>query len=162
MRTSDVILSISLLGLAFGLSPAVSFDGTRTPEGSSIAVPMPAPSANLAPGSNALGGTVGINAGTLEITGGAALAGSTAIVEKNAAIFRIGGATATLPQTLSFDLAGGTATGISGDVSGTANFTVEVLTDPVDRGGSEGEEAHRGDSSARRCGRVTELFPMGA
>ena len=55
MRTSDVILSISLLGLAFGLSPAVSFDGTRTPEGSPIAVPMPAPSANLAPGSNALG-----------------------------------------------------------------------------------------------------------
>jgi len=55
MRTSDVILSISLLGLAFGLSPAVSFDGTRTPEGSPIAAPMPAPSANLAPGSNALG-----------------------------------------------------------------------------------------------------------
>ena len=55
MRTSDLILSISLLGLAFGLSPAVSFDGTRTPEGSPVAVPMPAPSANLAPGSNALG-----------------------------------------------------------------------------------------------------------
>src|ERR1700704_1708604 len=53
MRTSDVILSISLLGVAFGLSPAVSFDGTRTPEGSPVAVP--APSANLAPGSNALG-----------------------------------------------------------------------------------------------------------
>ena len=35
MRTSDVILSIGLLGLAFGLSPAVSFDGTRTPEGAS-------------------------------------------------------------------------------------------------------------------------------
>ena len=26
-------MSIGLLGLAFGLSPAVSFDGTRTPEG---------------------------------------------------------------------------------------------------------------------------------
>jgi uncharacterized protein len=56
MRTSDLILSISLLGLAFGLSPAVSFDGTRTPEGSPVAVPMPAPGASLAPGSNALGG----------------------------------------------------------------------------------------------------------
>ena len=32
MRTSDVIMSIGLLGLAIGLSPtAVSFDGTRTP-----------------------------------------------------------------------------------------------------------------------------------
>jgi uncharacterized protein len=56
MRTSDLILSISLLGIAFGLSPAVSFDGTRTPEGSPVAVPLPAPNANLAPGSNPLGG----------------------------------------------------------------------------------------------------------
>ena len=41
MRTSDVILSIGLLGLAFGLSPAVSFDGTRTPEAATVAVPLP-------------------------------------------------------------------------------------------------------------------------
>ena len=32
MRTSDVVLTLGLLGLAFGLSPAVSFDGTRAPE----------------------------------------------------------------------------------------------------------------------------------
>jgi exopolysaccharide production negative regulator len=53
MRTSDVILSIGLLGLALGFSPAVSFDGTRTPEGPTVAVPLPG--ANLAPGSNPLG-----------------------------------------------------------------------------------------------------------
>jgi uncharacterized protein len=49
MRTSDVILSISLLGLAFGLSPAVSFDGTRSPDAATVAVPLPAP------GSSSLG-----------------------------------------------------------------------------------------------------------
>ena len=32
MRTSDFVVTIGFLGLAFGLSPAVSFDGTRTPE----------------------------------------------------------------------------------------------------------------------------------
>jgi uncharacterized protein len=41
MRRSDVILSIGLLALAVGLSPAVSFDGTRTPEGATVAVPLP-------------------------------------------------------------------------------------------------------------------------
>jgi TPR repeat protein len=41
MRTSDVIVSIALLGFAFGLSPAVSFDGARTPEGTGVAVPAP-------------------------------------------------------------------------------------------------------------------------
>jgi exopolysaccharide production negative regulator len=57
MRTSDVILGIGLLGLAFGLSPAVSFDGTRTPEGTPVAVPLPgAGTPNLAPSSSALGG----------------------------------------------------------------------------------------------------------
>jgi hypothetical protein len=56
MRTSELILSVGLLGLAFGLSPAVSFDGTRTPEGSPVSVPLPAPgSANVAPGANPLG-----------------------------------------------------------------------------------------------------------
>jgi len=55
MRTSDLVLGISLLGIAFGLSPAVSFDGSRTPEGSPVAVPLPSPGANLAPGSNPLG-----------------------------------------------------------------------------------------------------------
>src|SRR5215510_9367383 len=36
MRTSNVIMSIALLGLAVGLSPAVSFDGTRAPEGAAL------------------------------------------------------------------------------------------------------------------------------
>jgi len=54
MRTSNLVLSIGLLGIAFGLSPAVSFDGT--PEGSQVAVPLTSPNANLAPGTNPLGG----------------------------------------------------------------------------------------------------------
>ena len=33
MRTSNFIVSMGLLGFAIGLSPAVSFDGARTPEG---------------------------------------------------------------------------------------------------------------------------------
>src|SRR5262249_59733750 len=56
MRTSDFILSIGLLGLAFGLSPAaVSFDGTRTPDGATVAVPLPAPGANNLGNGNPLG-----------------------------------------------------------------------------------------------------------
>jgi TPR repeat protein len=56
MRTSDFILSVGLLGLAFGLSTsAVSFDGTRTPQGATVNVPLPAPGADLAPGSAPLG-----------------------------------------------------------------------------------------------------------
>jgi TPR repeat protein len=53
MRTSDVIVSIGLLGLAFGLSPAVSFDGTRTPDIAPVAVPLPG--AGLSPGASPLG-----------------------------------------------------------------------------------------------------------
>ncbi len=49
MRTSNVILSIGLLGLALGLSPAASFDGTRTPDGTVVAVPLTGPDANPAP-----------------------------------------------------------------------------------------------------------------
>ena len=49
MRRSDVILSIGLLALAVGLSPAVSFDGTKTPEGAPVAVPLPG--AGLGPNS---------------------------------------------------------------------------------------------------------------
>jgi exopolysaccharide production negative regulator len=48
MRTSNAIVSIGLLGLALGLSPAASFDGTRTPEGTAIAVPLPGQEANSA------------------------------------------------------------------------------------------------------------------
>jgi TPR repeat protein len=56
MRTSNVIVSIGLLGLAFGLSPsAVSFDGTRTPEGATVSVPLPGAGSNSAAGSNHLG-----------------------------------------------------------------------------------------------------------
>ncbi len=41
MRTSNVVVSLGLVGLAFGLSPAASFDGTRTPElGPVVSAPM--------------------------------------------------------------------------------------------------------------------------
>jgi TPR repeat protein len=50
MRTSNLVMSIGLLGLALGLSPAASFDGTRTPEGASVAVPLTGQSSNPAPG----------------------------------------------------------------------------------------------------------------
>jgi TPR repeat protein len=55
MRTSNVIMSIGLLGLAIGLSPAaVSFDGTRTPEGT--ALPLQSPGPNAAQSGNPLSG----------------------------------------------------------------------------------------------------------
>src|SRR5579871_1436126 len=41
MRTSNVVVSIGLLGLALGLSPAASFEGTHNPEGATVAVPLP-------------------------------------------------------------------------------------------------------------------------
>jgi len=50
MRTYDVVVSFGLIGLAFGLSPAASFDGSRSPDGPIIAVPVPIP----APGSRSL------------------------------------------------------------------------------------------------------------
>ena len=59
MRTSDVVISIGLLALAVGLSPAVSFDGTRVPEGSTITVPLNAPEVNLAPGATPLAAVPG-------------------------------------------------------------------------------------------------------
>jgi len=40
MRTSNIVLSIGLLGFALGLSPAASFEGTRAPEGATVAVPL--------------------------------------------------------------------------------------------------------------------------
>jgi uncharacterized protein len=49
MRTSNAVVSIGLLGLALGLSPAASFDGTRTPEGATVAVPLTGPDSNPAP-----------------------------------------------------------------------------------------------------------------
>jgi TPR repeat protein len=41
MQTSNVFVSLGLIGLAFGLSPAASFDGTRTPETAPVAIPLP-------------------------------------------------------------------------------------------------------------------------
>jgi uncharacterized protein len=41
MRTSEVIVGIGLLGFAFVLSPAVSFDGSRAAEGTTVAGPGP-------------------------------------------------------------------------------------------------------------------------
>jgi uncharacterized protein len=55
MRTSNVIVSLGLLGFAFGLSPAVSFDGTRAPEGTTVAVPVPGAGATPDAASAALG-----------------------------------------------------------------------------------------------------------
>ena len=49
MRTSRAIAGVCLLGLAFGLSPAASFDGSRTPEGTTVAVPLTGPDANPVP-----------------------------------------------------------------------------------------------------------------
>src|SRR4029453_9880088 len=37
MRTSELLVGIGLLGFAFGLSPAGSFDGSRTPDGTTAA-----------------------------------------------------------------------------------------------------------------------------
>jgi uncharacterized protein len=55
MRTSNLILAAAWLALAFGLAPAVSFDGK--PESAPVAVPLPAPDATLVPGNgNSLGG----------------------------------------------------------------------------------------------------------
>src|SRR6516165_1711563 len=57
MRTSNVIASIALLGIAvvgIALSPAISFDGTRPPEGAEAALPEATPSP--AAGSPSLGG----------------------------------------------------------------------------------------------------------
>jgi uncharacterized protein len=56
MRISDVVVTISLLGLAVGLSPAVSFDGTRQPEGAAVVVPLPGAASSLAPAGSPVGG----------------------------------------------------------------------------------------------------------
>src|SRR5258708_24053824 len=50
MRTSDVVVSIGLVGFALGLSPAASFDGTRTPEGATVAVPLTGPNSGAPAG----------------------------------------------------------------------------------------------------------------
>ena len=41
MRTCDVIVSMGLLGFAFGMSPAASFDGTSPPGSPPAAAPIP-------------------------------------------------------------------------------------------------------------------------
>jgi uncharacterized protein len=41
MRTYDVVVSLSLVGFAFGALPATAFDGTRTPEAAPVTVPLP-------------------------------------------------------------------------------------------------------------------------
>src|SRR6478672_1561317 len=55
MRISNVIVSIGLLAAAVGLSPAVSFDGTRTPGSTSVGVPLPDPSTSPGDATNVLG-----------------------------------------------------------------------------------------------------------
>ncbi len=52
MRISKLIVSMAMLGIAIGLSPAISFDGSRAPE----ATPVPLPDAvSPAAGSTSLG-----------------------------------------------------------------------------------------------------------
>jgi hypothetical protein len=46
MRTASFITGVGLLGLAIGLTPAVSLDGTRTPEGATMSAPTLGPTAN--------------------------------------------------------------------------------------------------------------------
>src|SRR5687768_17467209 len=41
MRTSNAVVCLGLMGLAFGFSPASSFDGTRTPEMAPVTAPLP-------------------------------------------------------------------------------------------------------------------------
>ena len=50
MRISNLFASIALLGLAVGLSPAISFDGSRAPDGSTMPLPdtIPSPAAGNA------------------------------------------------------------------------------------------------------------------
>jgi hypothetical protein len=55
MRTSELLVGIGLLGFAFGLSPAVSFDGSRTPDGTAVA----APGADGRSGTDAAGNPLG-------------------------------------------------------------------------------------------------------
>jgi TPR repeat protein len=52
MRISNLLASIALLGLAVGLSPAISFDGSRAPEGSK---PLPDTIPSPAAGNASLG-----------------------------------------------------------------------------------------------------------
>jgi len=53
MRISRLIASLALLGVAVGLSPAISFDGTRAPDAGSV--PLPENIASPAAGSTSLG-----------------------------------------------------------------------------------------------------------
>ena len=41
MRTYNAVICLGLMGLAFGFSPAASFDGTRTPEMAPVTGPLP-------------------------------------------------------------------------------------------------------------------------
>jgi uncharacterized protein len=44
MRISKIVASVALLGIAVGLSPAISFDGTRAAEGTGVPLPDSTPS----------------------------------------------------------------------------------------------------------------------
>jgi exopolysaccharide production negative regulator len=53
MRISNLLASIALLGIAVGLSPAISFDGARAPEGTTVPLPDGTPSPAAGTPSNA-------------------------------------------------------------------------------------------------------------
>src|SRR5690349_15566865 len=46
MRTSESVLTLALFGIAFGLTPAVSFDGSRTTDSAPVSTPLPATTPN--------------------------------------------------------------------------------------------------------------------
>ena len=55
MRISKLIVSVGLLGAVVGLSPAVSFDGSRTPGSAAVGVPLPDPNSGTSEPTNVLG-----------------------------------------------------------------------------------------------------------
>ena len=94
-------------------------------------------------GINGYTGPTTISAGTLEIAGGASIGGSSGLTEKNGAVFRVNsGGVTTITQPVTLDLAGGTATAVSGLAGGIGNFAIELspgtfatLTGPVANAG---------------------------
>lgn len=78
-------------------------------------------------GTNGYSGATTIRVGTLEIAGGASIGGSSGLVEKNGAKFRINaGGSTTVTQPVTLDIATGAAATATGLVNGTGNFAIEI------------------------------------
>ena len=112
-------------------------------------------------GINGYSGATTISAGTLEIAGGASIGGSSGLTEKNGAVFRVNsGGTTTITQPVTLDLAGGTATAVSGLANGTGNFTIELT--PGSFATLSGPVANAGGSLVIRGGGGLTLTNAGA